>query len=97
MLANSCAPIGNQMLNDTPIPESGLVERDEGVAERDEEQQPGEPEHVVAERVLREHHLDALPDERIVAKATNIGYPNRRNSGSQVVNSALIALVESCR
>ena len=38
-----------------------LVERDQRVAERDDEQQLGELEHRIAQPVSREHHLDAVP------------------------------------
>src|SRR5688500_10405945 len=38
-----------------------LVERDERVAERYEEQELGEAEYLLAEPVVREHHPDALP------------------------------------
>ena len=38
-----------------------LVEGDERITERDEQQQLGEVEHLLAHTVAREHHLDALP------------------------------------
>ena len=40
-----------------------LVERDQRVAERDEQQQLGELEHVIAKAVAREHHMDAVPGD----------------------------------
>ncbi len=38
-----------------------LVERDHGVSEGDEQQQLCEVEHLLAQAIAREHHLDAMP------------------------------------
>src|SRR5205814_6282768 len=40
-----------------------LVECDQRVPERDEQQQLGEPKQLVAERVTTEHHLDTVPND----------------------------------
>jgi hypothetical protein len=80
------------LLNDTPMPGSGrLVERDQRVAERDEQQQLGEVEHLVAEPSSREHHPDAVPGDDDRREGHEQLYPNRMNSGSYVSSRFVIA------
>ena len=51
--------------NDSPKPGNRrLVEGDHRVAERDDEQQLGEAEHVLARLAPGEHHADAVPHEQ---------------------------------
>ena len=76
-----------RLLKETPnARQRRLVEGDQRVAKRDEHEQLGEVEHLVAKAVVREHHPDALPgdqdggerQEQTVAEAQELRFVDRQ-------------------